>query len=155
MAKNLRKVISTVIVLALLISVMSVSALASNDSYGEPMPEPESNLPTAPREDPDVTIEILPSTNEKEETEEVPPAVPEYEFPVIPPVVDVPVVEIEVTEVPEVEEEEIVDELAEEIPDEEVPLADVPYTGGMGLLWLVLSGLSAAVLFIPGGKRKQ
>ena len=42
-----------------------------------------------------------------------------------------------------------------EIPDEEVPLAAAPKTGDMSSLWSVLSGLSAAGMFLLGRKRKD
>lgn len=123
-----------------------------DEDNGDPMPEPEPNLPTSPREDPDVEIEVIPG-DEPEIPNEEPPYVPDIDFPVIPPVVDEPAVEIEEPEVPLAEEPEI-EEPIEEIPDEEVPLADVPYTGSMAILRIVLCGLSAAALAITG-KRKQ
>ena len=42
-----------------------------------------------------------------------------------------------------------------EIPDEEVPLAAVPKTGDMSGLWNILSGISAAGMFLLGRKRKN
>jgi len=132
-----------------------------NNDNGDPLPEPGSNLPTAPRDDPEVEIEVLPGNDTpSDETPEEPvdpPYVPEYEFPVIPPVVDEPVVEIEEPEVPlaEVPEVEETEELTEEILDEEVPLAEVPYTGSLSILWIALSCLSAAALVVTGAKRKQ
>ena len=42
-----------------------------------------------------------------------------------------------------------------EIPDEEVPLAAAPKTGDISSLWGILSGLSAAGMFLLGRKRKD
>lgn len=124
------------------------------EDNGDPLPEPGSNLPTAPREDPEVEIEVLPDNDPPAEE---PPYIPEFEFPVIPPVVDEPVVEIEEPEVPlaEVPEVEETEDLTEEILDEEVPLAEVPYTGSLSILWILIACLSAASLVFTGAKRKQ
>lgn len=42
-----------------------------------------------------------------------------------------------------------------EIPDEEVPLAAAPKTGDISSLWGILSGLSAAGMFLLGRKRRD
>jgi len=42
-----------------------------------------------------------------------------------------------------------------EIPDEEVPLAAAPETGDISSLWGILSGFSAAGMFLLGRKRKE
>ena len=41
-----------------------------------------------------------------------------------------------------------------EIPDEEVPLADVPFTGDLSLIWILLSGLSAAGMLLLARKKE-
>ena len=42
-----------------------------------------------------------------------------------------------------------------EIPDEEPPLVDVPKTGDASMLWLAMSALSGAGLFLSNKKRKD
>ena len=42
-----------------------------------------------------------------------------------------------------------------EIGDEEVPLAGVPQTGDLSALWMAMSALSAAGLFLTGKKGKD
>ena len=42
-----------------------------------------------------------------------------------------------------------------EIPDEDVPLADAPKTGDISGLWVALSSISAAGMFLVGRKRKE
>ncbi len=53
------------------------------------------------------------------------------------------------------DETEIIDEDETEIIDEEVPLAAAPKTGDISGLWIVLSGFSAAGMFLLGRKRKD
>ena len=56
----------------------------------------------------------------------------------------------EIPKIPEVEEEPVVD-----LGDEEVPLAMLPATGDLSGLWLAMSGISAAGLFLTRKKREE
>ena len=71
------------------------------------------------------------------------------------PLTDLPTVDlgdgdVPLASLPAEEEEELL-----ELGDEEVPLAMLPATGDMMGLWLAMSGLSAAGVYLKGKKRED